>query len=59
MAGFGPMKLASRASEKIASTTSVPALNVVGSSSTLSPSASANTPFSTPMIAGAWVTFGK
>ena len=39
--------------------TSVPELNVVVSSVTSGPSASANRPVSTPMIAGAWVTFGK
>ena len=59
IAGFGPMKLASRAPENIASMTSVPELNVVVSSFTDEPRASANVPSSTPMIAGACVTFGK
>ena len=59
IAGLGPMKLASRLPANSASTTSVPELNVCSSSSTLGPSASSNNPLSTPMIAGAWVTFGK
>jgi hypothetical protein len=59
IAGFGPTKLASRASENIASITSVPELNVVVFSVTESPSALANCPLSTPTIAGACVTLGK
>ena len=59
MAGLGPMKLASRAPENIASVTSVPELNVLSSSVTSGPRASSNRPVSTPMMAGACVTFGK
>ena len=59
IAGLGPMYVASMASANSASTASPPALNVDVSSVTLSPSASARMPFSTPTSAVAWVTFGK
>ena len=59
IAGLGPMNDASIASEKIASTASGPALKVVRSSVTLSPSASSMRPPSVPTSAGACVTFGK
>ena len=59
IAGFGPMKLASIAPENSASMTSVPELKVDVSSEAVEPSASWNSPVSTPMIAGAWVTLGK
>ncbi len=59
IAGLGPMKLASMASANSASMASVPELNVTSSRLTPGPSASAKMPSSTPMMAGAWVTFGK
>jgi hypothetical protein len=59
MAGFGPMNVASMASENSASVASGPALNVAVSNVTSSPRAASNRPSSTPMMAGACVTFGK
>ena len=59
MAGLGPMNDMSMASANSASIASVPELNVVSSIVTLSPTAASKRPSSTPMIAGAWVTFGK
>ncbi len=58
MAGLGPMKLASRPSEKIASIAWGPALNVWVWRST-SPRCFSKKPFSSPIIDGACVMFGK
>ena len=59
IAGLGPTKEASMPLEKIASTAAGPALNTLVFSVTLLPSALANTPPSSPTIAGEWVTLGK
>ncbi len=58
IAGLGPMNVMSMAPLNIASTASVPALKVAVSSAT-SPSSSWMKPFSTPTMAGAWVTLAK
>ena len=59
MAGFGPTNEASMLLEKSASTAFGPALNTLVFSVTLAPSALANSPSWSPIIAGAWVTFPK
>ena len=53
MAGFGPMRVMSRASAKMASTASGPALKLLVSIVTLSPTLSAKHPPRSPMIPGA------
>ena len=58
MAGLGPMNAASIAPDRSASLAAGPALKVDASRVTFGPSDPAKKPFSTPMIAGAWVTFG-
>ena len=59
IAGFGPMRVTSRSSAKSASTASGPALKVLVSIVTLSPTFSSKSPPRSPTIPGAWVTFGK
>ena len=59
MAGLGPMKEASSAPEKMASTASGPALKGVVVSVTLSGRASSKKPCLMPAMAVAWVRLGK